>query len=253
MPLLSVMRGTHAQAEVPGTKQEIEKNEVIGKKRGIEMTTRTAETSPLLRARVAGVLYLSLVPLGLVGVLSSGPSRFGIVSALLLQIVNIFVVLLLYQILKPVNKTMAVLMVIFLLLGVPIAMLNELNQFAVLLLSSGADSLRGFTAEQLHALVLLFGILHTYGINIAGLFWGLWLFPMGYLVFKSGFLPRFLGILLMIGCLGYLIQSGVAFLLPNLEVNIALFTFWGEVLFLLWLLMKGVNVERWEKRAREAA
>jgi hypothetical protein len=217
------------------------------------MTTRTAEPSPLLRARVAGALYLSLLPLGLFGTFYSGASRPGIVSALLVQVVNIFVVLVLYQLLKPVNKNMAALMVIFLLLGVPIAMLNELNQFAVLFLSSGADSLRGFTAGQLHALVLLFRDLHSYGIDIAGIFWGLWLFPMGYLVFKSGFLPRILGILLMIGCAGYLVQSFAAFLLPSFQVNIALFTFWGEVLFPLWLLIKGVNVERWEKRAREAA
>lgn len=217
------------------------------------MTTRTTETSPLLRARVAGFLYLSLLPLSLLGLLSSGPSRLGIVSALLVQIVNIVVVLALYQVLKPVNKNMALLMVIFLLLGVPIAMLNELNQFAVLLLSSGADSLRVFTADQLHALVLLFLNLHDNGINIAGLFWGLWLFPMGYLVFKSGFLPRILGILLVIGCVGYLIQSFAAFLLPNLNVNIAVFTFWGEVLFPLWLVIKGVNVEQWKKRVLMAS
>ncbi len=218
------------------------------------MKTRIAETSPLILARVAGLLYLSLLPLGLFGTLYSGPSSpLGIVSALLVQIVNIFVVLVLYQLLKPVDKNMAVLMVIFLLLGVPIAMLNELNQFAVLLLSGGTDYLRVFTAAQVHALVSLFLNLHGFGINIAGIFWGLWLFPMGYLVFKSGFLPRILGILLMIGCVGYLIQSFAAFLLPNLEVNTALFTFWGEVLFPLWLLIKGVNVEQWEKRARESA
>jgi hypothetical protein len=219
----------------------------------LEMTTRTAETSPLLRARVAGVLYLSLVPLSLFGILYSGPSRLGIVSALLVQIVNILVVLALYQLLKPVNKNMAALMVIFLLLGVPIAMLNELNQFAVLLLSSGADSLRVFTPGQVHALVTLFLNLHNDGITIAGIFWGLWLFPMGYLVFKSGFLPRILGILLMIGCVGYLIQSFAALLLPNFDVNIALLTFWGEVLFPLWLVIKGVNVEQWEKRSRVSA
>ncbi len=218
------------------------------------MTTRTAETSPLTLARVAGALYLSLLPLGLFGVLFSGPSsRLGIVSALLVQIVNIFVVLLLYQLLKPVNKNMAALMVIFLLLGVPIAMLNELNQFAVLILSSGADYLKVFTAGQLHALVLFFLHLHDLGINIAGIFWGLWLFPMGYLVFKSGFLPRMLGILLMIGCAGYLIQSFATFLIPDFQVNIALFTFWGEVLFPLWLVMRGVNVEQWKKRAYESA
>jgi hypothetical protein len=219
------------------------------------MTTRTVGTSPLLLARVAGFLYLSLLPLGLFGVLYGGgsASRPGIVSALLVQLVNIFVVLLLYQLLKPVNKNMAMLMVIFLLLGVPIAMLNELNQFAVLLLSSGADYLRVFNADQLHALVLFFLHLHDMGINIAGIFWGLWLFPMGYLVFKSGFLPRILGILLMIGCAGYLVQSFATFLIPDFQVNIALFTFWGEVLFPLWLVIRGVNVEKWNKRTLEAA
>jgi Domain of unknown function (DUF4386) len=218
------------------------------------MITHATETSPLLRARVAGLLYLSLLPLGLFGTLFSGPSsRPAVVSALLVQIVNIFVVLMLYQLLKPANKNMAVLMVIFLLLGVPIAMLNEVNQFAVILLSSGADSLRVFTASQLHALVLLFLDLHNYGIDIAAIFWGLWLFPMGYLVYKSGFLPRILGILLMIGCAGYLVQSFASFLFPGFAVNIALFTFWGEVLFPLWLLIRGVNVEQWQKRALEAA
>jgi hypothetical protein len=219
------------------------------------MTMRTIGTSPLTLVRVAGVLYLSLLPLGLFGVPSGGgsASRPGMVSALLVQIVNIFAVLLLYQLLKPVNRNMAALMVIFLLLGVPIAMLNELNQFAVLILSSGADSLRVFTAGQLHALVLFFHHLHDMGMNIAGLFWGLWLFPMGYLVFTSGFLPRMLGILLMIGCAGYLVQSFATFLLPDFQVNIALFTFWGEVFFPLWLLIRGVNVKQWEKRALEAA
>jgi hypothetical protein len=72
---------------------------------------------------------------------------------------------------------------------------------------------------------------------------------MGYLVFRSGFLPRILGILLIIGCLGYLVDSFAAFLFPSLGVNIAIFTFWGEVLFPLWLLIKGVNVEKWDQRA----
>ena len=142
-------------------------------------------------------------------------------------------------------------MVIFILVAAPIAMLNELNQFAVLLLLSGADYLTAFTVDQLQTLVPLFLDLHEHGINIAGIFWGLWLFPLGYLVFKSGFLPRILGILLMIGCFGYLIESFAAFLLPNYEVEIALFTFWGEVLLPLWLLIKGVNVEQWKKRAVE--
>lgn len=147
-------------------------------------------------------------------------------------------------------------MVIFLLVSAPITMLNELNNFAVLFLLSGADSLKVFTADQVHTLVSLFLNLHAIGLNIAGIFFGLWLFPMGYLVFKSGFLPRFLGVLLIIGGFGYLIQSFTALLFPDLAANIALlpvFTSWGELLFPLWLVIKGVNVEQWEKRARALA
>ena len=236
------------------------------------MTNHTADVLPNKTARVAGLLYLSLVPLSLFGMLFVSPLlvpgdaattaknilasetlfRLSSVIALIVQLVNILVVLALYRLLNRVNKTMAVLMVVFFLAGVPIAMFNELNYFAIPLLLNGADYLTLFTANQVQALVSLFLDLHQHGLFIAGIFWGLWLFPMGYLVFKSGFLPRILGVLLMIGCLGYLVDSFSAFLLPTYEVKIAMFTFWGEVLFPLWLLIKGVNVEQWEKRAREA-
>lgn len=222
-------------------------------------------------ARLAGVLYLLMVPLGAFGMSadtfvvagdaaatankimdSEGMFRLGIVSALTVQIVNILLVLVLYRVLKPVNTTLVRLMMIFILLGAPIAMLNELNRFAILLLLSGSDYLAQFPVDQLQAQVLLLFDLHDYGIAIAGIFWGLWLFPMGYLVFKSGYLPKVLGILLMIGCCGYLVDSFALFLFPDSNVEIAIFTFWGEVFFPLWLLIKGVNVEQWEKRALEA-
>jgi hypothetical protein len=175
--------------------------------------------------------------------------RLSIVSALLVQIINIAVAVLLYQLLKPVNRNQAVLMVLLILLGVPISMLNELNQFAVLVVLHGANSVIGLTAEQVHGLVPLLLAVHQYGIQIASIFWGLWLLPMGYLVFRSGFLPWILGILLVIGCVGYLIQSVAAFLFPSFTFQVALFTFWGEVLFPLWLLIRGVNVEKWNKCA----
>lgn len=236
------------------------------------MTTHSAKISPLFRARVAGFLYL-MANLPAPFVLVYLPSRlivrgdaaatasnimaseslfhFGIVGILYISIASIFLVLALYQLLKVVNKNMASLMVIFALAAVPIAMLNEVNNLAVLQLLSGADYLKVFTTGQLQALVYLFLRLHNQGFNIAQIFWGLWLFPMGYLVFKSGFLPRILGILLMIGCFGYVIQSFAAFLGYNL--SIIFFTGWGELLLLLWLLIKGVNVEQWEKRAAESA
>ncbi len=242
------------------------------------MKNRIAETSPLILARVAGFLYLLMAPFGIFAMMyvpsilivtgdaattannimiSEALFRSGIVSALIVQIVIILVVLVLYKLLKPVNKNHALLMVIFILVSVPITMLNELNQFAALLLSNGADYLTVFSAGQLQALVPLFLNLHEYGIFITSIFWGLWLFPMGYLVFKSGFLPRILGILLMIACFGYLIDSFGRLLLPNFDATIVStivgFMLWGELLFPLWLLIKGVNVEQWEKCALESA
>jgi hypothetical protein len=234
------------------------------------MKTHNAKASPLVHARVAGFLYLSLALLAFLGfpfgrphffvpgdaattasniMASQSLFRLGIVVNLLGLIVNVFVVLALYRLLKPVSKDMASLMVVFLLLSVPIGMLNELNHIAILLLLSGATYLIPFTTSQLQALVLLFHDMHTGGLNIAQVFWGLWLFPMGYLVFKSGFLPRILGILLIIGCFGWLADSFAAFLVPNLGLKIGMFTGLGEVLLPLWLVIKGVNVEQWEKRA----
>lgn len=238
------------------------------------MMSRTTKTSPLAYARVAGVLYLSLVPLAIFG-FPFGPSRLfvpgdaattanhilaseslfrlSMAINLLGAIINALVVLALYRLLKVVDKNMASLMVIFLLLSVPIAMLNELNHMAALLLLSNANYLASFTASQLQALVLFFHDLHRYGLTIAELFWGLWLFPLGYLVFKSGFLPRILGVLLIIGCFGYLIVSLAAFLLPNYSVDFLRLAAIGEILLPLWLVIKGVNVEQWEKRAAESA
>ena len=224
------------------------------------------KTSPLTIARVAGFLYLLTVPLGIfnftyipTNLIVSGDAaktahnmmaseslvRLGIVSALLGAIIPILYLLLLYKLLKPVSKDIAVLMVVVSLMGIPIAMLNELTQLGVLQLLSGADYLTVFTTAQLQALAYLFVRLHSYGIDIAFIFSGLWLFPLGYLVFKSGFLPRILGILLMLGGLSYTVSAVLFFLFPNFDATIlGLFTFIGESLFYLWLLIKGVKDQK---------
>ena len=229
--------------------------------------------SPQKTARVAGFLYLIIFCLAILAELarsrlivpgnaattannimaSEGLFRVGIVIFLIEQMVFLLLPLVLYKLLKPVNKNIAALMVIFVLVGIPIAMLNLLNQFAVLLLVSGADYLTAFEADQLHAQVMLFLDLYQHGIFIAKIFWGLWLFPLGYLVFKSGFLPRILGVVLIISGLGYLIDDFMVLLSPNSGAILSLFAFIGEWLFALWLLIKGVNVEQWEKRALESA
>jgi len=173
--------------------------------------------------------------------------RVSIVSALITQVVQILVVLYLYKILKPVNKNHAVLMVVFSLVAVPIAMLNELNHFAVLLLLNGTDYLTFFTSDQIQSLVALFLDLRQTGIFIAQIFWGLWLFPMGYLVYKSGFLPKIIGALLIVAVFGYLADSFIFFFIPDFGITFSEFTFLGEMLITFWLLFKGVNVEQWEK------
>jgi hypothetical protein len=160
--------------------------------------------------------------------------RFGIVSDLIGQVFHILLVLALYGLLRTVNKNQALLMLVFALVPVPISMLNQLNQFAILQLLGSADNTQ----------VLFYLNLQNQGVLIAQIFWGLWLFPLGYLVFKSGTLPGILGALLIVAGFGYLLDSFGKFLFPNYHLSISMFTFIGEVLFLLWLLIKGVKVQR---------
>ena len=224
-------------------------------------------------ARIAGFLYLLLAPLGFFGGMYI-PSltvpgnaaatvgnimahavlfRLSIFSALLTPIVTVFVALFLYKLFKSVDKNQAVLMVIFAFAALPIAMLNELNHYAVLQLLNGTNYLKVLGVDQLYSQVMFFLDLSQYGVSIAGIFWGLWLLPMGYLVFKSGFFPRVIGVLLIIAGLGYIIDTTALFLWPDLNLDISQFTYYGEFFMLLWLLIKGVNVERWEKRALASA
>jgi hypothetical protein len=223
-------------------------------------------------ARLAGLLYLTLAALSAFGlvyvpsmlivpgdaaatanniVTSESLFRLGFVSDLVAFTVNIFVALLLYKLLKPVNRGIASLMVILILMGLAIGMLNELNQFAALLIL-GSDHLTAFTAAQSQALASLFLDLYEHGFTIAHIFWGLWLFPMGYLVFKSGFLPKVIGVLLIVAGLGYLTDFTLFFLFPDITVTVSDFTFVGEVVLILWLLIRGVNVKQWEIRVHKS-
>jgi hypothetical protein len=143
-------------------------------------------------------------------------------------------------------------MVVFALVGVPIAMLSTLNRIAALLLLSGADYLKVFGVDQLHALVMFFLNLNEQGVLIATIFWGLWLLPLGYLVYKSGYFPRILGVLLIIGGFGYLLDFFAHFILPNYANYEAIFlpavtilTF-GEIIFMGWIVLKGANLPEME-------
>lgn len=186
-------------------------------------------------------------------VANQGLVRSGIVVELAGQVAFVLLALALYRVLKPVDRRQAVVMVVFVALAVGITCLNMLNQFAAVYLTSGAGHLAAFDASQLQALVLSFLDLHQAGYIIAQVFFGLWLLPLGYLVFRSGFLPRLIGILLMIACAGYLVDVAIFFLAPGFGMVFSEFTFVGELALMAWLLVFGVNVRRWEARALQPA
>jgi Domain of unknown function (DUF4386) len=170
--------------------------------------------------------------------------RLGIAADLICQALFIFVALALYHLLKGVNHRHALLMLTLILVAIPIAFVNEVNSVAALVLARGADFLSVFDKPQRDALARLFLDLRGGGFDVAGIFWGLWLFPLGLLVYRSGFLPRILGVLLMIACWAYLANSFTSLVLPRYE---ALVNRWisplqlAEVVFMLWLLIKGAR------------
>lgn len=213
-------------------------------------------------ARIAGILYLAMMPFAVFWLsqrfslvvpgdpvrtaasitAAEGLFRASIVSWLIAQTIFVFLVLSLYRLLVSVSQRHAVLMVVLGLLGVPIAFLNEVNLFGALMLATGSGHLGAFPPEQRRAQMMFFLDLHAHGVYVAQVFWGLWLLPLGYLVFKSGFLPKAIGVLLMIGCFGYLFDAAKGMLLPGLDVVVSQFTFVGELLLPLWLVTKGPSV-----------
>jgi len=216
--------------------------------------------------RVAGVLYLLLLaaPLRLIYIPSKlfvrGNAtatanniaahellfRLGIVADLFCGIVLIFIVLAFYRLFKGVDQNLAVLMVILGgVLPAAVDFFNVLNDAAALVLIRGADFLSVFDKPQRDALAMLFLRLHHQEIVAAEILWGLWLFPFGVLVMRSGFLPRILGVLLIVNCFAYLAQSLTSLLLPSYANVVAQWTFpalFGELWIMLWLLIKGAKV-----------
>jgi hypothetical protein len=168
----------------------------------------------------------------------------GIAAQLISQILFMWVALALYDLLKGVNQRHAAIMLTLLVVSVPIAMLNELNAIAALVLVRGADFLSIFEKPQRDALAMLFLNLHSHGFAIAEIFWGLWLVPLGLLVDRSGFIPRILGLLLIANCFTYLANSFTSLLLPQYERIVDRWMKpldFGELLFMLWLLIMGAT------------
>ena len=141
--------------------------------------------------------------------------RVGIMSDLLGAVLFLLAAWALYGLLKPVNKNLALLFLLLNLGGVAIQCFSDLFLVASQLLLNGADYLKVFQADQLQALAMLFLYLYKNGFMIAQIFYGAWLFPLGYLVFKSGFLPKILGIVLMVHCVTWLMTAFSSSLFPG--------------------------------------
>jgi hypothetical protein len=178
--------------------------------------------------------------------------RLGIVSDLLTGVGSIFLLLALYRLLEGVDRYQAKLMVILgSFMVAPIYFLNTLNDVAALLLVRGSDFLSAFAGPQREALAMLFLELHHHGALANQVFWGLWLFPLGLLVMRSGFLPRFLGPWLILGGCGYLAASLTGLLVPRYEDTVAMIALPGglsELALMLWLMIKGAREEPLDSR-----
>ena len=225
--------------------------------------------------RAAGLLYLAIIICGIFAeffvrsnlIISGDPIataanitasetlfRAGIVSDLVMILSDVAIGLAFYVLLKPVSNALALLAAFFRLAQAAALGLNLLNLFFGLKLITGADYLAGFDPDQLYALGLMFLEAHGLGYSIALVFFGLSLLILGYLIFKSGYFPKILGILLVIASLGYLVESSAKFLLPSYEVYRAFFdqvvigpAFLAEFSLCLWLLIKGVSLPETDK------
>ena len=179
--------------------------------------------------------------------------RLCIVSELLSSVIFICLGLALYRLLSSVNKTWAGAMLALVLVSAAVGFLNVLNYVAALTLIHGTDFLGAFETPQRYALGMLFLRLHGQGEMMNEIFWGLWLFPFGLLVFRSGFLPRFLGLWLMPACFVWVALSLTALLFPpyyEAAFKVAQPVLFAELAIMLWLLIKGAKVPEREVRDR---
>lgn len=220
-------------------------------------------------ARLAGFLYLAVVLTGMFSIayvpsvlidwnnasvtynnIKSAETlfRLGIVAGIICYTAFVLLPFVLYKLLCKVNQTFAVGMVVLSTVSVPFSLVNLLYKVNVLTLIANSANLSGSDLEKTQDQIMLLLIYYGNGIQIVSIFWGLWLFPFGYLVFKSGFLPKILGVFLMAGCFGYLINFTGRFLYPNyaslgIGGYVSLPATIGEIGICLWLLIGGIKTQ----------
>ena len=225
-------------------------------------------------ARLAGLVYLILIINGIINLMyipsklivwdsasqtfenitnSELLFRWGIVSGIITFLAFLVLPLVLYKLLNKVNVAQAKLMVIFVLVSIPISFVNILNKFSVLTLIEKGMYLESMGENDLQTQVMMHLDYYNNGIEISQIFWGLWLLPFGYLVYKSDFLPKLLGVLLMAGGIGYLITFFGGFLYSDFHKTmfstiVGIPASIGEIGICLWLLIMGTNTISFKKR-----
>ncbi|MGA8265714.1 MAG: DUF4386 domain-containing protein [Ignavibacteriaceae bacterium] len=223
-------------------------------------------------ARLAGLLYLIWVITGIYGVfyipsqtIVPGDAaatarkilaneflfRTGIINDIISATLWVFIALVLYRLFKQVNECQAKLLVVLVIVQIPAAFFMEALNIASLMIIKG-EVLKTFGISQRQDMAMLFFKISDYGSIVLETFWGLWLLPFGLLVYKSVFIPRILGIFLILNGIAYIIHSFTTLLLPDYQATVRLFAFpfWilGEISIMLWLLIKGVNLSRWKEK-----
>ena len=230
----------------------------------------TAEPSPKIAARVAGVFYLLVFVTGIAALVTGGrfvisgdPAttarniltheslfRAGWTFNLMATVCYVVVTALFYELFRIVNRALSLTAALFSLVGCAISGVSSIFQFAALVILKGSPYARAFTPEQLQSMAYLF--LRVNGGNIALFFFGFYCVLIGCLIFQSTFLPRALGGLMLFAGLGWLTSSFSAFLFPPLATFLAYWIFLpgviGEGALTLWLLVMGVNVQRWTQQ-----
>ncbi len=233
-----------------------------------------SETSPQTYARLGGLLYLIIIVAGIFGELfvrgklvvmgdaaatannimaAESLWRIGITGDLVMHICDVFLMVIFYVLLKPVNKNLALLVVFFNLVTTAVLVAFKIKLLDALFLLGSPEYLKAFEPEQLQALAYVAIKADAYGFGIGLLYFGFECLVLGYLIFRSGYFPKTIGILMQIAGFCYLTNSFALLLAPKLAAMITpailIPCFIGELSFCLWLLIKGVNLIKWHEKA----
>ncbi|PWU03758.1 MAG: DUF4386 domain-containing protein [Bacteroidetes bacterium] len=229
--------------------------------------------SPQVYARVGGIAYLVIIVFGLLGEMfvrnslivsgnaaatanniaaSSGLWRAGIAGDLIMHICDVILMVVFYVLLKPVNRNLALMAVLFNVVQTSVLVSNKMNLLMPTFLLNGAGYLKAYSLEQLQAYSYLFLRAHGYGFGVGLIFFGCTCVLLGYLIIKSGYFPKWIGVLMQIAGICYLFNSFSLILAPKFADQLFPFIllppFVGELSLCICLIVKGVNMEKWNEK-----